>query len=100
MIKNRRVGTLTAGISMVVFGSLFLIRLAVPTILTIRMIASLWPVVLILLGVEILIAYAMNKEDKMRYDAGSVVLIIVLSLFTVCMAWAQIAMEYNWLWIR
>lgn len=97
MIKNRRVGTLTAGISMVVFGSLFLMRLAMPTVITIRLIASLWPVVLILLGVETLIAYAVNREDKMRYDAGSVALIIVLSLFTVCMAAAQMAMEYNWI---
>lgn len=99
MIKNRRVGTLTAGISLVVFGTLFLIRLAVPTV-TLRMIASLWPVVLILLGAEILIAYAVNREDQMRYDAGSVALIIVLSLFTVCMAGTQMAMEYSWPWVR
>ncbi len=95
MIKNRRVGTLTAGVSLVVFGTLFLVRLAVPAV-TLRVIASLWPIVLILLGVEILIAYAMNREDRMRYDAGSVVIIVVLSLFTVCMAAAQIALEYNW----
>lgn len=97
MIKNRRVGTLTAGVSMVIFGFLFLLRLAMPTLITIRLIASLWPIVLILLGVETLIAYAVNREDKMRYDAGSVALIIVLSLFTVFMAAAQMAMEYNWI---
>ena len=49
MIKNRRVGTLTAGVSMVVFGALFLLQLVVPTV-TIRLIASLWPLVLIFLG--------------------------------------------------
>lgn len=96
MIKNRRVGTLTAGISMVVFGTLFLVRLVVPAV-TLRMIASLWPVVLILLGVETLIAYAVNREERMRYDAGSVVLILALALFTVCMAGAQMALEYHWL---
>lgn len=98
MIKNRRVGTLTAGISMVIFGLLFLFRLAVPVI-TIRLIASLWPLVLILLGVETLIAYALNKEEKMRYDAGSVVLIAALSIFMVCMACAQMMMEYK-MWFR
>lgn len=92
MIKNRRVGTLTAGISMVVFGILFLLRLAVPAV-TIRLIASLWPLVLIFLGIEILIAYMLNKEGQMLYDAGSVVLIIALSFFTVCMAAAQMIME-------
>jgi uncharacterized membrane protein len=94
MTKNRRVGTLTAGISMIAFGTLFLLRLAVPA-LTLRMIASLWPVVLILLGAETLIAYAMNREGQMYYDAGSVVLILALSLFTVCMAAAQMVMDYS-----
>lgn len=98
MIKNRRVGTLTAGVSMVVFGVLFLLRLAVPAV-TIQLIASLWPLVLIFLGIEILIAYILNKEGQMRYDAGSVVLIIVLALFTACMAAAQLTME-NGIWIR
>lgn len=97
MIKSRRVGTLTAGILMVVFGVLFLLHLFLPAI-TIRFIASLWPVVLVFLGVEILIAYALNKDEKMRYDAGSVVLLIVLSLFTVLMACAQMAMEYSIWW--
>ncbi len=98
MIKNRRVGTLTAGVSMVLFGALFLLRLFVPVI-TIRLIASLWPLVLVFLGVEVLIAYAMNKEGQMRYDAGSVVLILALAFFTVCMAFAQMTMEYR-LWPR
>lgn len=98
MIKNRRVGTLTAGVSMVVFGALFLLRLAVPAV-TIRLIASLWPLVLIFLGTEVLIAYVRNKDGQMKYDAGSVVIIITLALFTVCMAAAQLAMESE-VWFR
>ena len=99
MIKNRRVGTLTAGICMIIFGSLFLLRLAVPVI-TVRLIASLWPLVLVFFGIETLIAYAMNREGQMRYDAGSVALIIILAFFTVCMAFAQMTMEYNLCWLR
>jgi uncharacterized membrane protein len=98
MIKNRRVGTLTAGVSMVVFGALFLLRLVVPTV-TIRLIASLWPLVLIFLGIEILIAYVRNKEGQMKYDAGSVVIMLALALFTVCMAATQLTME-NGPWFR
>lgn len=94
MIKNRRVGTLTAGVSMIVFGVLFLVRLAVPAV-TLRMIVSLWPVVLILLGIEMLLAYALNREEQMRYDVGSIALIFALSLFTVCMAGAQLFLEYR-----
>ncbi|WP_411678528.1 LiaF transmembrane domain-containing protein [Caproicibacter sp.] len=92
MIKNRRVGTLTAGVSMVFFGVLFLLRLAVPAV-TIRLITSLWPLILVFLGIETLLAYAMNREEKMRYDAGSVFIIMILAFFTVFMAAAQLAAE-------
>ncbi len=97
MIKNRRVGTLTAGASMIIFGLLFLLRLAIPA-MTLWLIVSFWPLVLIFLGIEIIIAYVRNKEGQMRYDFGSVVLIIVLAVFTACMAVAQMAIE-NGVWI-
>ena len=97
MIKNRRVGTLTAGACMIIFGLLFLLRLAIPA-LTLRLIVSFWPLVLIFLGIEIIIAYVRNKEGQIRYDFGSVVLIIVLAVFTACMAVAQMAIE-NGAWI-
>lgn len=96
MLENRRVGTLTAGISLVVFGTLFLLHLVIPAI-TYYMISTLWPIVLILLGIEIILAYMINKNEKMRIDAGSVVLILVLSLFTVCMAAAQMVIENRWI---
>lgn len=96
MFENRRVGTLTAGISLVVFGTLFLLHLGIPAI-SYYMISSLWPIVLVLLGIEIILAYIVNKNEKMHYDAGSVALIIVLSLFTVCMAAAQMAIDSRWI---
>lgn len=92
MIKNRRVGTLAAGASMIVFGLLFLLRLAIPA-MTLWLIVSFWPLVLIFLGIEMIIAYARNKEGQMHYDFGSVVLIVVLTIFTACMAVAQMAIE-------
>lgn len=96
MTKNRRVGTLSAGISLVVFGMLYLLHLGIPAI-TFRLIASLWPAVLILLGIEMILAYIINKEDRMHYDAGSVILILVLAVFSICMAAAQTAMDYQWI---
>ena len=67
MLKGRRVGTLTAGIILVVFGVMFLLRLITDNI-NISLIASLWPIILVLLGIEIIIAYIINKEEKMKYD--------------------------------
>ena len=96
MTKNRRVGTLSAGISLVVFGMLYLLHMVIPAI-TFRLIASLWPAVLILLGIEMILAYIINKEDRMRYDAGSVILILVLAIFSICMAAFQTAMDCHWI---
>ncbi len=73
MLKGRRVGTLTAGIILVVFGVMFLLRLVTANI-NISLIASLWPIILVILGVEIILAYIINKEEKMKYDFGAIVL--------------------------
>jgi hypothetical protein len=89
MVKGRRVGTFTTGIVLILFGIMFLLRLMYPgfNYLTI---ASLWPVILILLGVEIIIAYIINKEDVMKYDFHAIILIIILSCFAMGMG----SMEY------
>lgn len=89
MIKGRRVGTFTTGIVLVMFGILFLLRL---TSLNINylMIASLWPIVLILLGIEIIVAYLINKDEIMKYDFCAITLILMLSIFAMGMG----CMEY------
>ena len=85
MLRGRRVGTFTAGIVLIMFGILFLLRL-VFTIINFSLILSLWPIILILLGIEIIIAYVINTEDQMRYDAGAIFLVIILSFFAMGMA--------------
>ena len=88
MLKGRRVGTLTAGIMLVVFGALFMARLVFPVI-TCRLLLSLWPLILILMGIEVLISYFINRPEIMRYDAGAVFLLVMLSFFAVGMAGAE-----------
>ena len=85
MIKGRRVGTFTAGIVLVMFGVLFLLRLLFKDI-NYSVIVSLWPLILVFLGIEIIVAYIINKEDQMKYDASAIVLIIILSFFAMGMA--------------
>ncbi len=97
MCKGRRVGTFTAGIVLVLFGVFFLLRLVTDSI-NIVFIASLWPLILVLLGVEILIACVINKEEKMQYDFGAIILVIILAFFAMGMGGAEFAythMKFN-----
>ncbi|HEY5587605.1 MAG TPA: hypothetical protein VIK86_01465 [Candidatus Paceibacterota bacterium] len=89
MIKGRRVGTFTTGIVLVMFGILFLLRLIYPGI-NYLLIATMWPLVLIILGIEIIVAYAINKEGIMKYDFGAIILILIVSFFAMGMG----CMEY------
>lgn len=88
MIKGRRVGTLTAGILLVVFGIMFLLRLVTSNI-NILLIASLWPLILVSVGIEIIVAYIINKEEKMQYDFSAIILIIILSFFAMGIGGAE-----------
>lgn len=92
MKQTRRVGTLTAGVVLIGFGVLFLLRSVMPAI-DYRLIVSLWPVILVLLGIELLISGLTHKEETMRYDGWAIVLILVLAGFAMVMAGAQFCME-------
>lgn len=84
MFRGRRVGTLTAGIVLIIFGVLFLLHLISPNI-NYLVIISFWPVILIILGIEVIAAYIINKEETMKYDTGAIGLVIVLSFFAMGM---------------
>ncbi len=87
--RVRRVGTLSAGIVLVGFGIVFLLRMAVPW-LDYGVILSFWPVVLILLGAEMLYAYTFGKSDTVKYDGGAIAVIILLCIFAMCMAGGEL----------
>lgn len=93
MLRGRRVGTFTAGLVLVIFGMLFLLRGILPN-MNYGEIVSLWPIILILLGVEIIISYIVNKEEKIKYDAGAVVIVMILSAFSMVMAFMEFIIEH------
>ena len=93
MFKGRRVGTFTAGIVLVVFGVMFLLHTFFP-FFDYNFIFSLWPVILILLGFEIIISYVINDENKLRYDAGAIALTIILGIFAMTMGGMQYVLEH------
>ena len=87
-MRNRRVGTLTLGIILIIGGLLFiLITLNIMT--DYRWILSLWPLILILLGTEVLSFSFLNREEKLKYDGGAIALLIVLSLITYTLTGAE-----------
>ena len=92
-VRTHRVGTVTLGIALVLFGSLFLVHLLLPT-LDYQMIFHLWPCIFILLGIEILVGNR-HAEDGFVYDKGAIALIILLTLFAMLMGAVDLSMEWE-----
>lgn len=63
-----RVGTMTSGIALIVFGILFLLHMIVPTV-NFLFIFRLWPIILIMLGIEILIGNFKKSSVQKLYIA-------------------------------
>lgn len=93
--RTHRVGTITCGLILILYGVLFLLRMALP-FLNYSMIFELWPVVLILLGLEILIGCTGRRSEKrnFKYDFGSVLIILIMMGFSMIMA----AVDYGMYW--
>ncbi|MDF2486551.1 MAG: hypothetical protein K0R46_2719 [Herbinix sp.] len=85
MAKTHRVGTITLGGMLIIFGVLFLLRIF-DLGMTYEMIFRLWPTIFIFLGGEILIANFRQQEAKLTYDKTAFALIIILSFFAMGMA--------------
>lgn len=92
---TRRVGTLTMGISLVVAGVLFAAHLFVPENLSYELIFRLWPAILILLGIEVLIANVKNKEEKIIYDGWAMFIMFLVLLFAATIAVLQVLLDHG-----
>ena len=89
-MRGRRVGTLTLGVTMVAAGLAFLVWVFAPKLVDIWFCLKFWPVVLILLGLEVLASWAFAGEDKLRYDGAGLVLLAILLMgcFMVAALWS------------
>lgn len=88
---THRVGTITLGVTMVAIGVLYLIQIFWGSIEYVW-ICKLWPVIFILLGMEILLANA-RKNGEFVYDKVGIVLTFVLTIFAFFMAVMQNVIE-------
>lgn len=93
-MENRihRVGSITFGIVLVLFGMLYLVHMFLPQ-LSIEMIFRLWPCILIILGIEVLLA---NCRTKIRfvYDKMAIVLTFAIVCFSMFMAGIDFAWQH------
>ena len=94
-LPPRRVGSVTFGLTLVLFGVLFLIHIVVPT-LHYEMIFQFWPVVFVLLGVEILVENHKSSAEQCRfvYDFPAILMMVVMLLFAMVMAAAEFSLHY------
>lgn len=94
--RTRRVGSVTFGLTLILFGVLFLINIMLPT-LHYEMIFRLWPVVFIFLGIEILVENHRTNAEKCRfvYDFPAIIMLVLLLLFAMMMAAVDYAFTYQ-----
>ncbi len=87
-MKTHRVGTTTFGSILVILGIVLLLQLFIPG-LDYTIILDFWPVTLILLGIEILVANARSNTVQFQYDGWSIVLMFLTLGLTCCMGIAD-----------
>ena len=90
--RSHRVGSVTAGISMIGYGVMFLLHLFFDMV-EYQMMFSLWPVMLILLGLELLISNFSTK--KIVYDKAAIFLLILMTFFAIGMAVADLCFRWG-----
>lgn len=81
--KIHRVGSITFGTILIVLGILLLLRLIIPAITYIA-ILNFWPVTLILLGFEVLIANMRSGQVVFQFDGWSIFFLFMVLGFTMC----------------
>ena len=89
--RTHRIGSITLGIVLLLFGCLFLAHILFPG-LDYRMIFRLWPVIFIILGAETLIG-AYRDGTGFVYDKGAIFIMIILAIFAMGMGVADWGME-------
>ena len=95
-MRTRRVGSITCGSLLIVFGMLFFVHMIFPS-LSLVIIMKLWPVILIALGIEMLVANIRQstwEKEILKYDKGAIIITFLLICFSMGMGILQMGMEY------
>ena len=96
-MRIRRVGAVTCGIILIILGILCLIHIFCPA-LRYEYILRGWPLILISIGAEMLVANTTCPENvEVKYDVPAVILVFVLVVFAVSMGFLEFVVgNYGW----
>lgn len=95
-MRTRRVGSITCGSLLIIFGILFLAHMFYPA-LSLTVIMKLWPVILIALGAEMILANRHRSQEEtevLKYDKGAILITFLLTCFAMVMGIMEYCMEY------
>jgi cadmium resistance protein CadD (predicted permease) len=97
MNKSKRVGTFTFGVMLVITGSVFILYNF--GWFNMKLLLSLWPVVLILLGIEVLwYSFTRDKEQEpLKYDVGAFFLIFGILAVSFVLEGIRLFLETGYL---
>lgn len=87
-MKKHRVGTITLGCVLILVGGLCMAHMFFPS-LSYAVIYRFWPVILIALGVEVLLAQARSEKVEFFYDGWAVVMMVLLIFLCMFLAAAE-----------
>ena len=93
--RTRRVGSITCGLMLVLYGILFMVHIIQPR-LNYTVIFELWPLILVFLGVEILASSTPKSQEKKKYvyDFAAVLLIFIVAFFAMIMSAVSYYYDY------
>lgn len=95
-MRTRRVGSITCGSMLILFGSLFMVHMFYPA-LNLEFIMKLWPLILIALGVEMILSNVCRKtgEEALKYDGGAIFITFLVTCFAIGMGVLEFCLEYG-----
>ncbi|CAM2928573.1 DUF4097 domain-containing protein [Paenibacillus sediminis] len=80
-MKPRKIGIWTTAIGLIAVGVIIILHIS--SIVSIDALKYLWPLLLILFGIEVVAAQFRSSEQKVRFSGWGAVLLIVLLLFSI-----------------
>ena len=88
--RIHRVGSITCGVVLVAAGILYLLATFWKTV-PLQLVFHLWPVILILLGLEILLSRILSGE-RMQYDKTAIWIMVMMVLFSMFLACVDVGL--------